>query len=68
MEMTTGMWVWMSIATFAWAALIGGAALALLRTREDRTASPLELLQRRLASGEIDREEYRQLRDELKVR
>ena len=63
--MGVGMWIF-------WIALVGLVVWALYaatgRMRlppDDRVESPVDVLKKRLARGEIDAEEYRRLRDEL---
>lgn len=54
-----------------WGVIIGGIALLVAvlarqgTQRDDRGESPLEILKRRYASGEIDREEFEQMRERL---
>jgi putative membrane protein len=64
-----GWWIvmWLSMAVF-WALVIVGGAV-LLNSFKGNTAagadSPDETLKRRLATGEIDQEQYRALSDEI---
>jgi putative membrane protein len=54
-----------------WGAIIGGIALLVVglarqgTQRVDRGESPLEILKRRYASGEIDREEFERMKELL---
>ena len=65
--MGAGGWIAM---TFLWAAVLAVAVWAVTRffpadARPDQQSSAVDLLDRRLAAGEIDTEAYRQTRDEL---
>ena len=56
-------WGWAILMTIAWLVLLGlllGVVLAAVRDR--RGASPREILDRRLAAGEIDLDEYERAR------
>jgi putative membrane protein len=56
-------WGWAVLMTIAWLAILGllvGVVLTAMRDR--RTASPREILDRRLAAGEIDLDEYERAR------
>lgn len=56
-------WGWAALMTLGWIALVGiFVALVVLAMRERRTASARDVLDRRLAAGEIDVEEYERLR------
>lgn len=64
-----GMWLGGVAMLIFWGALIVGAVLVVrllggLPWRDDRT-SPLDILKRRYASGEITREQYEQMRKDL---
>jgi len=66
-----GMWVGALAMLVFWGALIVGAILVVrlfgggsLPRHEDRT-TPLDILKRRYASGEITREQYEQMRKDL---
>lgn len=56
-------WGWAVLMTIAWLAILGllvGVVLTAVRDR--RSASPREILDRRLAAGEIDLDEYERAR------
>ena len=56
-------WGWAVLMTIAWVAILGilvGVILAAVRDR--RSASPREILDRRLAAGEIGIDEYERAR------
>lgn len=56
-------WGWAILMTIAWLALLGllvGVVLSAVRDRRD--SSPREILDRRLAAGEIDLDEYERAR------
>ncbi len=68
------MWAWMVfgllvlvlvVAAIVWLVRSMGSSDARSWSRSDRSGSPREELDRRYARGEITREEYRQLRDDL---
>ena len=70
-----GGWVLMAVVMVAFWGLVVAGVLALFRSmRTDRTASfgpdarAREILDERFARGEIDAEEYRLRRDELRAR
>jgi uncharacterized membrane protein len=66
-----GWWIAMMIwMVLFWGIVIAGGAwlISSLTARRDREESPEDVLARRLAQGEIDREEYRALKDELRGR
>jgi putative membrane protein len=59
-------WGWGILMTLGWLALLGlfvGVLMAAVRDR--RSASPREILDRRLAAGEIDHDTYRRARDAI---
>jgi len=66
-------WGWMMLMPLVWIVLIAAIAWAVVqlahtpggRSNHDRQESPQEILDRRLASGEIDADAYRRIRDEL---
>ena len=65
--MGAGGWIAMTV---LWGAVLAAAVWAVTRffptdQRPDQPSSAVELLDRRLAAGEIDTEAYRQARDEL---
>lgn len=67
-----GMWLGGLVMLVFWGALIVGAVLVVrllggLSGGDERTApaSPLDILKRRYASGEITREQYEQMRKDL---
>jgi len=68
-DMTGWGWAWMTLWTVVGIGVL--ALLVLLAVRSSRPAgtrdeeSPLALLQRRFAAGEIDSDEYRRRRTEL---
>lgn len=72
-HMSTGGWIFSVLATLIFLALIGAVIYWLLSTattsggglRGDSRESPKEILDRRLASGELSVEQYQQLRDTL---
>ena len=56
-------WGWAVLMTIAWLAILGlivGVVLTAVRDR--RSASPREILDRRLAAGELDLDEYERAR------
>lgn len=64
-----GMWLGGVVMLLFWAALIVGALLVVrflggVPWRDERT-SPLDILKRRYASGQISREQYEQMRKDL---
>jgi putative membrane protein len=65
-----GGWLLMTLAMVAFWGLVVVAVIALFRTDSRRDAgtrqTPLELLDERLARGELTTEEYRALRDTLR--
>lgn len=65
---TGWMWVWGTLMMLTWVAILAGVAWVLIRHgREAQTTSgrAREVLDERLASGEISPEEYRERRDLL---
>jgi putative membrane protein len=71
-HMSTGGWIFSILATLIFLALIGALIFWLLSAttsggslRGDSRESPKEVLDRRLASGELTIEQYQQLRDAL---
>jgi putative membrane protein len=59
-------WGWAVLMTIVWLAILGllvGVVLTAVRDR--RSASPREILDRRLAAGEIDVDEYERARAAL---
>jgi uncharacterized membrane protein len=67
-----GWWIvmWLSMAVF-WGLLIAGVIMLVnssSRTSKGDEDSPVETLKRRLAAGEIDREQFRALREEIRGR
>ena len=66
-------WGWMMLMPLVWVALIAAIVWAVVQlvhtpgksSNDDRRDSPKEILDRRLASGEIDSEAYRRIREEL---
>jgi uncharacterized membrane protein len=74
-HMSSGGWFFSILATVIILALVGAAIVWIARelgaTRNRRPAAAMpaqELLDRRLASGEIDAEQYEQLRQTLNTR
>jgi len=69
-------WGWMMLMPLVWIVLIAAIAWAVVqlahtpsgRSNHDRQESAQEILDRRLASGEIDADAYRRIRDELASR
>lgn len=69
--MTAGGWMLMAVFWVAVIAFIVWAVVGLSRGRSDGGAhreTPEEILDRRFASGELDAEEYRERREELRGR
>ncbi len=72
-HMSAGGWIFSILATLIFLALIGALIFWLLSTTTsggglrggDLRESPKEILDRRLASGELSIEQYQQLRDAL---
>ncbi len=66
-----GWWIvmWLSMTVF-WGLVIIGAIMLMnpFGRNTSQTRSPEEMLEYRLAAGEIDEEQYRALRDELQGR
>lgn len=71
----SGMGFWgglgMLISSLVWLALVVAVVMAVVRWFQWRDADvrrerPLDILQRRYAAGEISREEYERMREELK--
>ena len=69
-----GNWIWMILMSIFWLVLIGVIAWAVVRLVQRpgegerhvrRRETPQEILDRRLASGEIDADEYARVRDHL---
>lgn len=66
-------WGWMMLMPLVWVALIAAIVWAVVQlahtsgksSNEDRRESAQDILDRRLASGEIDAEAYRRVREEL---
>lgn len=66
-------WGWMMLMPLVWVALIAAIVWAVVQlahtpgksSTEDRRESARDILDRRLASGEIDAEAYRRVREEL---
>jgi len=60
---------WMAIGWILSALLIAALVVALVRSARgptsDRAESPAEILERRYARGEIDRETFKRMRDDL---
>ena len=62
-------WAWMAGMMMFWIAIVVGvvvAAVALLRHDRTKQPTPLEDLDRRLASGEIDVDEYERRRNVMR--
>jgi uncharacterized membrane protein len=56
-------WGWAILMTIAWLAILGVlVGVVLTAVRDRRSASPREILDRRLAAGEIGIEEYERAR------
>jgi putative membrane protein len=67
-HMTTGGWIFSIVGTLIIIALIAAAIVWLIGDRSRQSApgaSAREILDRRLANGELDLEQYKQLRAEL---
>jgi putative membrane protein len=65
-----GMGLWMLAAIIFWGAIIGSVVLlirAVVRGgfRADRRETPMEILDRRFAAGELNQEQYEQMRRAL---
>lgn len=60
-----GMWLWWLVAMAAIAAIVW-LVVRSGQTHQLRRESPEDILKRRLASGEIDEQEYRQKLDDLR--
>lgn len=67
-------WGWMALMPLVWVALVGLIVWAVIRLTQNQTGmskswpadeSAREILDRRFASGEIDAEAYRSIRDNL---
>lgn len=59
-------WGWGILMTLGWLALLGlFVGVLLTAVRDRRNASPREILDRRLAAGEIDLDTYRRARDAM---
>jgi len=74
-HMTAGGWVFSILATVIILALLAAAVVWITRELRDRRgrgpagpSSALEILDRRLASGEIKTDQYKQLRETLDAR
>jgi putative membrane protein len=63
------MWLWGSLMMLTWVAVIGGAVWLIVRATRSgdrsRSSNARDILDERLARGEIGLEEHRQLRDQL---
>lgn len=61
------MWLWGTLMMLSWAAIIAAAVWFVLRADPDRSRSRArEILDERLASGELTPGEYRERRDALR--
>jgi putative membrane protein len=61
------MWLWGTLMMLSWAAIIAAAAWFVLRAGRDRSGSRArDLLDERLASGDLTPQEYRERRDALR--
>lgn len=65
-------WGWMMLMPLIWVVLLAAIVWAVVQlgrpgrgSSDHRRESPQEILERRLASGEIDADAYRRIRDEL---
>ena len=59
-------WGWDILMTLAWLALLGLlVGVLIVAVRDRRSDSPREILDRRLAAGEIDLETYRRARNAM---